>query len=74
MTTTAEHLREHAEMFTNQARFSRVRFAVHAGPPETIVLEGYVAGVGDFHALKIEWEATLPPCVSSVFVHIDPQR
>ncbi len=74
MTTPAEHLREHAEDFTSQARFSRVRFTVHAGPPETIVLEGYVARVGDFHALKTEWESTRPPCVSSVFVHIDPQR
>lgn len=61
-------------MFTNQVRFSRVRFAVHAGPPETIVLEGYVASVGDVHALKTEWAATRPPCASSVFVHIDPLR
>lgn len=74
MSSAAEHLREHAGRLTSQERFGRVRFGVRAGPPETIVLEGYVANVTDFHALKTEWAATHPPCVSSVFVHIDPQR
>lgn len=74
MTAPAEHLREHADKFTSQPRFRRVRFSVHAGSPDTIVLEGYVATVTDFHALKSEWAATHPPCVTSVFVHIDPQR
>ncbi len=73
MTQAELHLQQHSAAFTSQARFGRIRFRTsHTDNGESIVIEGYVANFDAFHALKDDWAKTNPPCVTSVFVHVDP--
>jgi len=74
MTKAELHIQEHALAFTSQARFRRIRFLRNQTGSEAIQLEGYVANFDDFHALKEDWAKTNPPCITNVFVHVDPQR
>lgn len=74
MTKAELHIQNHASVFTSQERFRRIRFSTNRTTVESIVIDGYVANVDDFHALKDDWAKTNPPCITSVFVHVDPQR
>lgn len=74
MTKADLHIQNHASALTSQMRFRRIRFLTNQTGDDSILIEGYVANFDDFHALKEEWDKTNPPCITNVFVHVDPQR
>jgi len=74
MNTPEQHIAVFAPRFVAQERFRQVSFRVSRTGTLSILAEGYVSTVADFHALKAEWEATSPPCTTSIFVHINPLR
>lgn len=74
MTKAELHIQNHASAFTSQERFRRIRFRTNQAGADSILIEGYVANFDSFHALKADWDKTNPPCVTNVFVHVDPQR
>ena len=67
-----QHLALHGGALLSQRRFNRLRLSIHHGTPPHIVIEGQVARLEDFTAVKAEWNETKPPCPTSIFVHIDP--